>query len=63
MVYYRYTMKQIKLAQQILNRQTEVNNAVKKSSKEFLWKIINSPKNWDADIVAAAVREWEIRKE
>ena len=51
------------LEQQITNRKTEVNNAFKKSSKDFLWKIISSPKRWDNDIVAAAMIEWGIRKE
>jgi len=51
------------LAEEIIDRQTQVNNAVKKASNEFLFRIISTSKSWDVDIVTAAVREWEIRKE
>ena len=49
------------LAEQILNRRNEINRAVFKAPDRFLLKIIESPRNWDADIVATAAQEWTRR--
>ena len=53
----------MKLANQIIERQTQVDKAVKKAPDSFLFKIISNTGSWDHDIVEAALIEWQVRKE
>jgi len=63
-------MQSSELRQIILNKQNQLDSqevkiisTVRQYPTEFLYKIICNQKDFDVDIVAAAIREWGIRKE